>query len=100
MNHVQNHAVNEFPSAPARDFCAAGFRQYSGMYGSCPKLMGNPQYQRSNFHPAATINRTMHSKLDHFIVHPRETHPLRDVLKNTKKDTNRPFLHTLAPSSF
>ena len=50
--------------------------------------------------PAATINRTMHNKLDHFIVHPRETHPLSDVLKNTKKDTNRPFLHTPAPSSF
>jgi hypothetical protein len=50
--------------------------------------------------PAATINRIMHSKTDGFIVHPRETHPLHEVLKNTKTDTNRPFLHTSAPSSF
>ncbi len=50
--------------------------------------------------PAATINRTMHSKLDDFIVHSREIQPLSDVLKNTKKDTNRPFLPTPAPSSF
>jgi hypothetical protein len=49
---------------------------------------------------AATINRTMHSRPDHFVVHSREIHPPRDVLKYAKTDENRPFLHTPAPSSF
>jgi hypothetical protein len=50
---------------------------------------------------AATINRTMHSKPDDFIVHWPAifSHP-RDVLKYAKKDGNRPLLHTAAPSSF
>ena len=49
----------------------------------------------------STINRTMHSKLDDFIVRSsaKFTHSL-NVLKYTIIDRKRPFLHTLAPSSF
>ena len=46
---------------------------------------------------AVTVNRILHSKPTDFIVHSRQTHPLRAVRKDAKTDTNRPFL--LKPAS-
>jgi hypothetical protein len=49
---------------------------------------------------AVTANRILHSKPTDFIVHSQDIHPSADVLKDSKTDGNRPFLHTTALTSF
>ena len=87
-------------SSPEKRRISARIRPISGS-PNVP-LMCNPAESHRQGHrvpplrKAATINRTLHGKPEHFTVHPHRIHPSPAVLENSKTARNGPLLPTEA----